>query len=337
VDEVIVVRSGDWKAPEGVGVIQCDPTTHPELHALDDESGAHYLIDYAAARNMSFDAATCNYQLWLDSDDTVDGAEHLPKIVDAMFRADVPVMHFEYDYGRDERGNQVCYQQRERVMKRGVGVWQYPGHEVHITPPEYAVGFCSLVTVRHHKHEKPPRKVRDLNVKILSRVKDPDARICFHLGNEKMLDRPLEAEAHFLRCLELSTWNEERGAALVNLGKILEARGDLDEAKQRYAKALAEDRFNADGWFGLARVAYTRQQWQACVDHTERGFSTKPGPSILYSPFDRKATPHVFYSVALAQVGRTKDAIASCDAGLALFEDESLRSNKATLEGLLHV
>jgi len=332
VDEVIVVRTGTWGAPEGATVIACPA----ELLTIDKESGATYLHDFAAARNLSFAHATGDYVMWLDSDDTVEGANKLRGAVEVMARDELTVVALDYIYGTDERGNSTCSLRRERIFKRGIGTWKYPVHEVYVTSPDLKTGYCPDVVVRHHKQEKPPCPVKNRNVKILQGVKDPDARELFYLGNETRFYDPPAAVGYFERYLHVGLWDAERAQARVLLGQLHEVNGNLEDAFRCYASATADYPGNPDGWFGLARICYFREQWGRCCEHTEAGLVRLKLPThTIFDPLARQFTPHIYYNFALNKLGRVQEALASCNAGLALANNDHMRQNKALYEAFL--
>ena len=339
VDEVIAVRTGVWRAPTDPRVRTIDrrAETNPEFYALDDESLLLYPTDFSVLRQAAFDAATADHLLWLDSDDTLDGAELLPEVVRQMRVANIPVMYLDYIYGRNAKGQCIAMQRRERIIKRGVGRWKYPVHDYIEVPEGTLLGYCAAIKVVHHKDEKRhPWRVPNLAVKILKRVEEPDARVLFHLGNMLSVSDPERAVGYFENYLCVATWNRERALVENRLGTIAETQGCMLQAELHHERAVKEDPHNPDGWFGLARLAYGRQEWVRCCAYTEQGFQVVNFPTPLaYDPLTRAFMPHVFYSVALGKLGRISEAIASCDAGLAVQDDPSLRANKKTFEECL--
>jgi tetratricopeptide (TPR) repeat protein len=335
VDEVIVVRTGGaWAPPADCVTLDRLPTTHPELFAFDAESGLHYPTNFAALRQASFDAATADYALWLDSDDTLEGADQLPMVVEQMRRAGVQAMSLDYDCERDALGRCTSMQRRERILQRGVGRWAGAVHEYVTLPADTPHGYCAAVKVIHHKYDWPrPPRVPDLAVKIMERIVEPDARTLFHLGKALSITDPPRAREYFQQYLRVATWRRERALVQHRLGTMAELAGDPDEAQRRYEDAVYEDPFNPDGWFGAARLACGRGEWARCCAYTEQGFQVHDVPTPCgVDPLARKFMPHVFYSVALGKLGRVMEALASCDAGLALYADDPiLRANRALL------
>jgi tetratricopeptide (TPR) repeat protein len=92
-----------------------------------------------------------------------------------------------------------------------------------------------------------------------------------------------------------------------------------------------------DPWFSLARLAYMKNDWSRCITCADKGFALgSPDSAIMFNPLERNYTPHTYYNVALSKVGRVREAIASCDAALLIFpEDSNLKFNKDLYEKYL--
>jgi hypothetical protein len=336
VDEVVVARTGEWCAPLdlGVRVLEYTKNAHPELYARDDESGLDYLTDLSAPLNAAIAAATSDYVLWLDSDDTLEHPELLPSVLRSMRDGNVPMMCLDYVYSRDEKGRCTVLQQRERIVRRDLVTVRYPAHFLLDVPSGTKIGYCAGMQVIHHKGERPgPPRIRNHPLKVLERVKDPDARVLFHLGMMLSPDDPKRAREYFESYLDVGTWDREKAMVRIRLGTMAEIDGDFDEAERRYDEGAREDPRNPDGWFGLARLAYSREAWAKCCAYTEQGLQVMRVPTpIVFDPVSRQFTPHVFYHIALAKLGRIREAFASCCAGLSIKDDSVLRTNKKMFE-----
>lgn len=127
-------------------------------------------------------------------------------------------------------------------------------------------------------------------------------------------------------------------------GFAAEQREDLDRAKECYDISLKAHPDDMTALFGLARVAYTQKRWQDCVSFTERGFAIarglQPRDPTVEVIFSDVTNPHVYYNYALNMIGRTKDALISCMAGLQWTgtpteQVDMLQRNKETYEDQL--
>lgn len=356
VDEIIVVDTGsvdDTRAVAtryGASVYQFDINNHPESFFVDDEetckvfdgpapySGMVALGDFAAARNESFRHAKCDFVFWIDSDDVLEGGSELRAVVQDMQDRKLDMAFLPYDYAKDHLGRVFYRQWRERIFRRGLGTWVNPVHEVYIPhKPNPPMARYDLPKTSHCR--KADRKsVPHRNYKNLLRQAwqtqlaggEPDPRMLFYLGQEARFVDPRRAVSYYAEYLRRSGWPEERAAAHVAIGSLLEL-GTLglpmdevcEKANREFATAAAEMPDNPDGVFGMARIAYMRGRWQDCVTYTERGLKIGNTDSMLgANPMDRVYRPHVYYNHALAQLGRLEEAIQSCKAGLEIAPDD---------------
>lgn len=361
VDELVVVDTGSTDGTRavavqfGASVIDFSPITHPDAFFLDDAetcrrfgydvpgtySNVIQFADFAAARNVSFEHCTGDYILWVDSDDVVEGAENLPKIVGDLAKRNLPMGFLAYDYARDHLGRVFYRQWRERIIRRGLGNWVNDVHEVFMpsTQVPAIVRYDDVKMSHRRKADRPgmPNRNYKLLLRMLSRGQmrapgsQPDPRTLFYLGQESRFIEPRRAVGFYDMYLRSSGWDEERSAAHMALGQLFEGNvvglDDITEAWNRankeYGTAWAEKPDNPDGLFGMARVAHHRGRWSDCARFTERALAIGNTDSMLgANPMDRLYRPYFFYNVALNQLGRVAEAAAACEKGLAACPDD---------------
>lgn len=357
-DQLIVVDTGSQDDTRevavkfGASVYQFDHRNHPEAFFKDDEetcklfgapgpySNEWALSDFAAARNESFKHATCDYVAWVDCDDVLEKPEALRAVVADMAARRLDLGFLPYNYAQDHLGRVFYRQYRERVFVRGCINWVNPVHEVAFPKGSIAPPGRYDAPIYSHRRKADRKSIPHRNYKILLRqlwqltsanpTAPIDPRIMFYLGQEARFIDPKRAEGFYEEYLQGSGWPEERAAAHVALGSLCElgmlgltAPQAYAQADREFAAAAAEMPDNPDGLFGLARIAYLRKRYQDCVNYTERGFAMKNPESMLgANPMDRLYRPHVYYNHALGQLGRIEEAIASCEAGLAVCPDD---------------
>src|SRR5258708_7849387 len=354
VDELVVVDTGstdrtkEIAAGYGAVVLDRNPETHPQFFFMDDETTeapppytrTMALGDFGAVRNAGLERTTGDFVLWLDADDELEGGENLRGLVDQMARQRLETAWINYLYGFDEAGRVTCQLWRERVVKRGGIRWANPIHEVMIPIlPERAVKIANIV-VRHHRPPERTAAVALRNYKVLLRhLKDNpnDARTLFYFGNEARHINPDQAIDAYERYCELSGWSEERAFARACLGELYEQKAQMGRAWANFAAATVESINIPDGWFGLGRIAYYRQDWTDCARLMEEGFRRgNPEGVLMFTPLARTFAPHLFYHTALNNLGRVADAMASCDKGLAVIPDNAmLRHNRDVFNAFL--
>ncbi len=358
VDEIICVDTGsedrtrEVAVRHGASVYQFDWRSHPGSFFQDTEeecrkfgapgaySGMWCLADFAGARNESFKHATGDYIVWVDADDVLEGAENLRHVVAHLEATNLPIGYLAYNYARDHLGRVFYRQWRERVMRRNVGHWVNPVHEVFM-PSVPVPGPSQYDTpVYEHRRKADRKQVPHRNYKILLRqiwqikTADPaavvDPRILFYLGQESRYVEPHKAIGFYTEYLQKSGWAEERAAAHMALGDILE-RGSIDlpadmrlaQAELEYAAVQLEMPHSPDGYLAAARIAHMRDRWWDCIRYTELAFKIGNPDSMLGThPIDRVYRPHIYYNYALSKVGLIEQALKSCKEALAVMPDD---------------
>lgn len=350
VEEIIIVDTGsDDNTVRVIGsvcpwakVYDFTHESHPESFILDVRgswekelpgpfSGKWRLGDFAAARQYGWEKASAEYLMWIDSDDTVDGAERIVEIVDDMRERVVNVALLNYDYDHDADGNVTMRLPRERLIKRSINShWEQPVHEVCM-PSGLGTFYGQVKIVHHRTKDKLPPLWHNRNLKILLKwfemhakeveADKVDPRMMFYMGMEARFLWPEYALDMFRRYVKRSGWDEERAQAHFLSGTVHERAGRFEEAKHDFALVVVEFAANPDGYFGLARCAYYRNDWNKVVEWTERGFEVaaknEGRPTMLMEdPHDRKWRPHVFLSVALMNLRQFTKVIEICEEGL---------------------
>jgi len=76
--------------------------------------------DFAKARNVCLALVTQPAMIWLDSDDTIEGGEHIAAMLAAMPAGKATYFALPYVYSRDAGSREQCLQWRERIVSRCV-------------------------------------------------------------------------------------------------------------------------------------------------------------------------------------------------------------------------
>lgn len=310
-------------------------------------TGRKALADFSAPRNVSFAACACDLILWLDSDDIVKNPEKIRNVVQVMVDKNLESVFFRYDYEHDGQGRCTTRQIRERIIRRadfqsGKVKWQLPIHE-HLVGLKKG-GLFEEVTVVHqstvedssivekdglhiytaHRDKISFRNLKNLLVekeRLLAAGDEMPWRLAFYLGTEMRPVNPEAAIKHLVEYLGKSPWDEERSQARAFVAQIREMQLRNEEAWDLYAGAAMDFPSNPSPWFGLARIAFVRGQWGRVIDLTEKGLAqigdgAIQKPALVLNPLEWEYRAHLPYSRALIEVGRTQDALASCEKGL---------------------
>jgi tetratricopeptide (TPR) repeat protein len=148
------------------------------------------------------------------------------------------------------------------------------------------------------------------------------------------------ARASFKQNLEASTLNPADASAHYNLGLIHQQRGELDEARQRFERAVEIDADELDAHFQLGRIARTQNRLPDAIKHFEQVVARDESHSqheiwreigatyLAAGQFDdardtlrrflehRQSDPEALYLMgrALAGLGRQREAADSMQA-----------------------
>ncbi|MDL2248968.1 glycosyltransferase [Tyzzerella sp. OttesenSCG-928-J15] len=126
-----------------------------------------WINDFSAARNFSFSKATKEYIMWLDADDVIyeTDREKLKALKNSLNKkTDIVLM--DYRYKKDEFGNIVINQKRERLIKRSLGL-KWSGR-IHEGLPLEGKIFSSDIGI-DHEHNKPDVSQKR-NLQILEEI-----------------------------------------------------------------------------------------------------------------------------------------------------------------------
>lgn len=361
----------------GAKVIDFGLSTHPEAFYLDTEerfapykipgpfTGRHALADFSAPRNLSFEHCTKDWILWLDSDDIVRNPEKFRWIAQKLEEKKLPMGFLAYEYDHDELGRCILRQVRERFIKRDEFVkgnvkWVQPIHE-HLQGLSKGLLFEEVVVIHqspvqtknltkvaglniqtHHRDRVRYRNIKNLLVekeRATAAGEKLHWRLQYYLGTEMRTIDPDAAIGYLSAYIKDTTWDEERAQARFYIGQIREMQMRHEEAWDHFAAAALDFPTNPAPWFGLARVALIRGEWDKIITYTEKGFAqvtdtiaTKP--SLVLNPLEWQYRAHLAYSRALIEKGRLDEAEKSCKQGLVhqpscQFLNEHLRMIEA--------
>lgn len=302
IDEwVVVVPLGDSAIPflkDKAKVIEQDFTQGIEPKYIEQmrEYGLEVAPDYklfnfAAARNASLKAATGDYVLWLDGDDTPIGIDNIKPFI--AQNPETEVFDAVYDYYRDEEGNPISDHIRERVIKNN-GKWEWLGAElglIHETllPIEPFVPLRldfpdDMFRVEHHTDHVDDSSMRNhialLYEYLKTKAKDP--RTTYYLGieffNRKMYDYCIKV---LLEYVKASGWDEERYHAWMKVGDAYHKLDDAKSGRNAYLAAIDEYPQRPDAYLGLGKSYHNEEKYAKAIEFFMTGLQKKM-PSAKY-------------------------------------------------------
>lgn len=186
-DEVHITDTGSTDAtPQVIDLWAVDQKnkygTKVERHFFE------WIHDFGAARNASFEfGKNCDYQMWLDADDTIENPEGFRAWrQNAMSLAQMWLAN--YDYAQDIKDQSVCSFSRERAISTKLpGKWAYFIHEGFMPsePSKAQVSMTNGWFVKHHRKMEDLKQDKGRNLSIFSKHLDKlDHRMTFYYGKE---------------------------------------------------------------------------------------------------------------------------------------------------------
>ena len=259
IDEICVVldEGYDPRIEQALSEIESKVLIRP----LDD--------DFAAQRNASFEMATGDWILWLDSDDTISMAKQHMEFWKKMMRdepvfmgdrprlSDNDVVMLPYWYAHEDDKPTILLW-RERLMRREIGwTWKYPIHEVcQTTSPDTRTRLVMLdIPVIHHRDHA----VGERNLRITERYMNDyisEGRFQFYAGNEyssqKNIPKAIEC---YERVLEHDEWHEHRSIAAHRLGALWAMQKEPNKAREYCAMSMLIDPMRLEPFILLGDIA----------------------------------------------------------------------------------
>ena len=227
-----------------------------------------WVDDFSLARNYSFSRATCDYVLWLDADDVLEGEniEAFRKLKSEL-NDGIDVVMMKYNIAFDDDKPTYSYF-RERILKRSKNFrWQEPVHEV-IVPSGNII--YSDVAISHRK-QKPNEQGRNLRLYQiqLSQNKKLSARGQFYYARELYFNGHTDdAIVWFSKFLKNKrAWIENKIDAYLMLARCFEQKGIREKVIKNLLQALVISSPNAEiccglgDWYLAAKLYSTAIFW----------------------------------------------------------------------------
>lgn len=213
-----------------------------------------HVDDFAAARNLSFSLATGHWCLWLDADDVICPVNFL-RIREVARAARFKAYSFKYVM---PTGAEYL---RERLIKRGEGIWRNPVHETC----EVSDIVCAVPQVEiHHKPKDGTRpESARRNLAILQDVtKDLPRHWYYYHAELFRLGNKEEATSSGIAALKIlpQAMFCERYEVFLNLIDL-----DPDRAEQWIWQAIATDPMRREAFAYLVQHAMAHGQIQKAL------------------------------------------------------------------------
>lgn len=258
---------------------------------IDDNNPATWphVDDFAAARNVAWNLATCEWQLWADLDDVLmpkpeneHGGAELVRLCAASNQADR--FFFTYSLGMQSEQNV-----RERLFRRGISQWVQPVHEMCVLKnrDEQRPGIIETRVVYQHAPTQDKQRDPMRNRRIMAYHTRWIHAYAFELHREwfyqwQVSRAPEDAE-------KATTWAEiacrteclpeQRFDMLLHQAQIA-AQSDIELAIDLCWQAIRINPKNRNGWGDLATYSIKAGKGGLAAVHTEiMQTMPKPPPS----------------------------------------------------------
>lgn len=199
--------------------------------------------DFSAARNESFNYATCDYIMWLDCDDMAKD-EDIEKLKQLKPNLTKNYYSMWYNYRHDDKGNCTYSFIRDRIVKNGVGFyWDCSIHEaLNVWGSNERVDIVVTHTSNHDNGEKYIRffehKMKN-GYKMLPREKYYYGGECYVFG---YIDKCINILEDFVKDNYHGIYENKRTRDY--LGKSYMIKKDYDKALYYYLQYMKFDQPN---------------------------------------------------------------------------------------------
>ena len=229
VDEIIIVDTGSDDNTREIARRYTD-------HVYDFE----WIDDFSAARNYSFSKASMDYCMWLDADDVLaPEARAALCALKATLDPSVAVVMMKYDTAFDASGRAALSYYRERLIRRGAGMfWTGAIHEA-IAPAGKVLHTDIAVSHRKLRAGDPDRNLRIFE-KLIARGQPLCPREQFYYARELFWHGQYEKAAQVLRTFldGGQGWIENNIEACRQLATCLRQLGDESGALRALLRSL---------------------------------------------------------------------------------------------------
>lgn len=299
-----------------------------------DEFGG--LLDFAHARQQSFDLLSTDYALVIDTDDDWSGVEYLAEVMRDVTDGCYDRVLFPQNLGENKA-------LQARLFKRKAGRWESQIHEhfVFHTDPIRQLAINSMwirqAKDRTGKLDSVRRNIRIAEYHLKTRF---DLRIMYHVCREYILVEQYEKAVDFanaiLNNLSLDTRGEITPDKLFyvywNKGMALYCLDRIDEAIAAALMALKYGQNVGDGWTMLAELSYQLGVNDLVLFAADKALALgNPIDTVPTSHGNVSYVPYLLKARVLSVTNRKHEALAAVNLGLKLGGGDELNNLKFQL------
>lgn len=290
-----------------------------------------WIDDFSAARQASFDACDTDYILWLDSDDTLIGADSLiPVCQDAFLNPSIYSIFMQYEYDHDKDGNCCMILWRERIVKRNSHLWRGAIHESLLPTIDGCNYRTDKVIVSHNIDPLRVGRSGIRNLRI-SKAQYDKERLPSSSGCDPRTTiyfaKALHAMGHFAESipvfeeyLETSEWDDERYQVFLILGVLYVNSKQYHKALDCASQAVKLRPIYGQAYYLFAQIYFHLARYEEVIHFCQVGSNSKmPSEIIPTDPTEYSLKPILIYEYALFCLGRAQESLRTIDIGLQKF------------------
>ena len=262
--------------------------------------------------------------------------------LEAAWADDVSLANYRYTWNFAPDGSEGVVFWIEKAHARHGFEWVHPVHEVLRWTGSGAQGRTASVPGMQLDHHADLSKSRAQYLPLLElsvREEPMDDRNLHYLGREYMYHERWDDCIRTLKqhlALPTATWRDERAASMRFIARACLAKGQREEARGWYLRAIAEAPHLREGWLDLARLLYDGGEWEGVLYFTGCALAIRERPhSYICEAASWGSLPHDLRAIAYFRTGRCSEALKEARQALTLAPgEERLRKNVEVLEQL---
>ncbi len=241
--------------------------------------------NFADARNALLAEVKTDFWFWIDTDDTVEGAENLRDVVAQMDQQGVDRMFALYEYSKNDLGEEIAPHWRERIIRTAHPYkWVGAVHETLLSDRREVSAKTEAITVIHHKDQKDYEASIKRNHKILlsEYKKEPrDPRITMYLGLSLFTQHKwAESTEKLIEHITTSGSLEDQYRSWLKIAECHAQLGELHKSISACHEALKLLPQFPDAYLGLAQFYYQLEDYNRCLEWLKLGVA-KPQPETF--------------------------------------------------------